>query len=91
MCGGDNLGGKVEPGKELSENALSASLYYAPFTEVLNALGGENVVVPLPRELSLHVALGGKALQGLDNLEVGDVKLFVLRRIVILLGDQNTL
>lgn len=64
---------------------------YAPFTEVLNALRGENVVVPLPRELSLHVALGGKALQGLDNLEVGDVKLFVLRRIVILLGDQNTL
>ncbi len=77
--------------RKISRNASCALLYYAPFTEVLNALGGENVVVPLPRELSLHVALGGKALQSLDNLEVGDVKLFVLRRIVILLGDQNTL
>ena len=64
---------------------------HAPLAEVLNTLGGENVVVPLPRELGLHVALGSEALQSLDHLEVGDVKLFVLRRIVVLLGDQNTL
>ena len=63
----------------------------APFAEVLNTLGSEDVVVPLPRELGLHKALGSKALHGLDNLQVGDIKVLVLRRIEVLLGDQDTL
>ena len=63
----------------------------APLAEVVNALGGEDVVVPLPRELGLHEALGGEALHGLDDLEVGDIKILVLRRVEVLLGDQNTL
>ncbi len=64
---------------------------HVPLAEVLDTLGGEYVVVPLPGELSLHETLGGKALHGLNDLQVGDVELFVLRRIVVLLGDQDTL
>ena len=68
-----------------------AKVGYAPLAEVVNALGGEDVVVPLPGELGLHETLGGEALHGLDDLEVGDIELFVLRRVVVLLGDQDTL
>lgn len=64
---------------------------YSPLAEELNALGGEGVVVVLPRELGLDEALGGEALQGLDHLEVGHIELFVLGRIVVLFGDQNAL
>lgn len=40
-----------------------------PLAEVVEALGGEGVVVPLPRELGLEVAARGKGLAGLDDLE----------------------
>ena len=39
-----------------------------PFAEVVEALGGQGVVVPLPRELRLEVAAGGEGLAGLDHL-----------------------
>ena len=66
-------------------------VHNAPLAEVLDTLGGEDVVVPLPGELSLHETLGRKALHGLDDLEVGNIEFFVLRRVVVLLGYQNTL
>lgn len=64
---------------------------YAPLAEEVNALGGENVVVPLPGELGLHEALGGKALHGLDDLKVRHIELLVLGGVVVLLGDQHAL
>lgn len=39
-----------------------------PFTQVLKTLGGEGVVVVLPREASLDVAAGLERLAGLDHL-----------------------
>lgn len=63
----------------------------SPFTEVFNTLGGQNIIIPLPRELGLDQTLGGKALHGLDNFEIGNIEFFVLRRIEILLCDKNTL
>lgn len=39
-----------------------------PFAEVVEALGGEGVVVPLPAELGLEVAAGGEGLAGFDDL-----------------------
>lgn len=55
----------------------------APFTEILNALGGEDIVIPLPGELCLDVSLGGQTLKSLDDLEVRDIEFFVLRRIEV--------
>ena len=63
----------------------------APLAEVVNALGGEDVVVPLPGELSLHKTLGSEALHGLDDFEVRHIELFMLGGVVVLLGDQDTL
>lgn len=39
-----------------------------PLAEVVKTLGGEGVVVVLPRELGLDVAAGVKRLQSLDDL-----------------------
>lgn len=39
-----------------------------PFAEVVETLGGEGVVVPLPGELGLEVAARGKRLASLDDL-----------------------
>ena len=69
----------------------TASGQDTPLAQVLDTLRSEDVVVPLPRELGFHKALGGKALHGLDDLQVGDVKILVLGSIVVLLGDQDTL
>jgi hypothetical protein len=64
---------------------------HSPFTEILNALWGENVVVPLPRELSLDESLGSQALEGLDDLEIGNIELFMLRRVEVFFSHQDTL
>ncbi len=40
-----------------------------PFAQVVEALGGEGIVVVLPGELGLDVATGGEGLQGFDDLE----------------------
>jgi len=61
-------------------------------SEVVQTLRGENVVVPLPRELSLDITLGGQALHGLDDLEVLDVGDVRVGRSVEFLGSgKNTL
>jgi hypothetical protein len=39
-----------------------------PLAEVVEALWGEGVVVPLPRELGLEVAARGQGLAGLGDL-----------------------
>jgi hypothetical protein len=39
-----------------------------PLAEVVKTLGGEGVVVPLPRELGLEVATGSQRLASLDDL-----------------------
>jgi len=44
-----------------------------PFTEVVESLRGEGVVVPLPRELGLYVAAGAERLHRLDDLYVSVV------------------
>lgn len=45
-----------------------------PFAKVVESLGGEGVVVPLPGELGLEVATRGEGLAGLDDL--GGVSFF---------------
>lgn len=40
-----------------------------PLAEVVKTLGGEDVVVVLPRELGLDVAAGVQRLASLDDLE----------------------
>jgi hypothetical protein len=62
-----------------------------PFSEVVKTLGGEGVVVVLPRELGLDVATGGERLAGLDNVEVLGVNVVVLWEVVVLLCDEDTL
>lgn len=62
-----------------------------PFSEVVETLGGEGVVVVLPRELSLDVAAGVERLKGLDNEEVLGVDIGVLRKVEVLLRDQHAL
>lgn len=60
--------------------------------EVGETLVGEGVVVPLPRELGLDVALGGEGLHGLDDLEVADLGQVGVRGTVkVLGGDKDTL
>lgn len=63
----------------------------APLAEILNALGREGVVVPLPGEAGLDESLGRQALQSLDDLEIGNVKLLMFCRVEVLLRDKNTL
>ena len=46
-----------------------------PLPEVVETLGGEGVVVVLPRELGLDVATRGQGLAGLDDEEVADANL----------------
>lgn len=61
-------------------------------SEVGKTLLGEGVVVPLPRELSLDVALGVEGLHSLDNLEVSDSREVRVRGAVeVLGGNENTL
>lgn len=61
-------------------------------TQVLYALVGEVVVVPLPVENLLDVALGGERLHEHHNLKVGDVELIsVLLGVLVLLDHQDSL
>ena len=46
-----------------------------PLPEVVETLGGEGVVVVLPRELGLDVAARGQALEGLDDEQVANTGL----------------
>jgi hypothetical protein len=62
-----------------------------PFTEVVETLRCEGVVVPLPRELSLEVAPGGERLAGLDHEEILGVDFAVLREVEVFLRNENAL
>ena len=62
-----------------------------PLAQVVETLWGEGVVVVLPRELGLDVTTGGKRLAGLDDVQVLGVDVVVLWKVVVLLGDQDTL
>lgn len=59
-----NVGGRHDLGRQVK-----------PFPEVVETLGGQGVVVVLPRELGLEVAAGGQGLAGLDDIEVADAGL----------------
>jgi len=61
-------------------------------SEVVQTLGGEGVVVPLPRELGLDVSLGSQGLHGLDDLQVSDLgEVGVGRSVKVLFGDHDAL
>ena len=45
-----------------------------PFAQVVETLGGEGVVVPLPGELGLEEAFRGQGLAGFDDLKFGNVR-----------------
>lgn len=51
-----------------SGNDLSGQVQ--PFTQVVETLRGESVIVILPGELSLEVAAGGQGLASLDDLDM---------------------
>ena len=62
------------------------------FSEVGEPVVGQDVVVPLPRELSLDESLGSEGLHELDHLEVGHLGDVGVRRSVEVFGsDQDTL
>lgn len=88
--GGDNLGREMEPRTTL-ENSSIAYLSYSPLAEVLNTLGSQDVIVPLPGELSLDETAGGQALESLDDLKVRHIEFLVLGSVEVLLGDKDTL
>ena len=59
-------------------------------SQELNTFFSQGVVVVLPRELGLDVALGGQRLQGLDHVQVLGVDLVMLWLVEVLLGDNHT-
>lgn len=61
------------------------------FTEIINTLISESIVIPLPRELSLDETLGGQRLHDLDDFEVGDIEVSVLGKVEILRSDKGTI
>jgi hypothetical protein len=72
-----------------SRNDLSREV--KPFAEVVQTLGGQGVVVPLPGELGLDIAAGVEGLESLDNEEVLGVEIGVLGEVEVLGGHENTL
>jgi len=62
-----------------------------PFTEVLDTLGCDGVVVVLPRELGLDETLGCQTLEGFDDFEIWNVEIFMFQEVVILLSNQYAL
>jgi hypothetical protein len=72
-----------------SGNDLSGEV--KPFAEVVETVGGQGVVVVLPRELGLDIAARVERLQSLDNEQVLGVDIRVLGKVEVLLSDENTL
>lgn len=72
-----------------SRNNLSGEM--EPFAQVVETLGGQGVVVVLPRELGLDIAAGVERLASLDDKEVLGVDIGVLGKVEVLLGDEDTL
>jgi len=57
VCGRDDFSGEMEPTTVSKLESENQQEMCAPFSEVLNTLGSENIVIPLPRELRLDEAL----------------------------------
>lgn len=62
-----------------------------PFAEVVETLGGQRVVIILPRELGLDIAAGGEGLASLDDEQVLGVDIGVLGQVEVLGGDEYAL
>jgi len=62
-----------------------------PFTEVVEALGSEGVVVVLPGELGFEEAAGGEGLAGFDHEEVLGIDLAMFGEVEVFLGHEDTL
>lgn len=62
-----------------------------PFAEVVETLGGQGVVVPLPGELGLDIAARVERLASLDDKEVLGVDVGVLGKVEVLRGHEDTL
>lgn len=62
-----------------------------PLPQVVEALGSQGVVVPLPAELGLEEAARGERLAGLDDIEVLGVDFVVLGEVEVLLRDEHAL
>jgi hypothetical protein len=61
------------------------------FTEVINTLISESIVIPLPRKLGLNQTLGGQGLHSLDDFEVRNINFGMLGKVVVLGGDKGTI
>jgi len=61
-----------------------------PLPQIIQTLGSQGVVVPLPAELRLEVAARGQGLAGLDDVEVLGLDLVVLGQVEVLLRDADT-
>ena len=72
-------------------NIMTLPFKLLTFTEIVNTLISEGIVVPLPRELGLDKTLGGQRLHDLDDFEVRDVEIGVLGKVVILRSDKGTI
>ena len=70
---------------------LTVGAFQLTFTEIVNTLISEGVIVPLPRELSLDQTLGSQGLHNLDDFKVRDFKFSVLGSIVVLGGTKGTI
>lgn len=72
-----------------SGNDLSGQV--KPFAKVVKTLGGQGVVVVLPRELGLDIAARVQGLASLDDKEVLGVDVGVLGEVEVLLCDEDAL
>lgn len=89
----DNLSGEVQPLTEVVKTLgiVRSSVFLLCDIALRTYLGGEGVVVVLPRELGLDVAAGVERLAGLDHVEVLGVNVAVLGKVEVLLGHEHTL
>lgn len=62
-----------------------------PFAEVVETLGGQRVVVVLPRKLGLDIAAGVEGLASLDDEQVLGVDIWMLGKVEVLLSHENAL
>ena len=90
--GRDNLSGEVQPFTEVVKTLAIVRIVFSFLCDKGETnLGGEGVVVVLPRELGLDVAAGVERLAGLDHVEVLGVNVAVLGKVEVLLGHEHTL